>query len=394
MTPCRRCSVLIVDDTLDIRWLLRLALDRDGSFEVVGEGGDGRAAVELAERLQPDAILLDLAMPVMDGLQALPLLRQVSPASRVVVLAGVNAGQLAGEAMALGAHGYIEKGTAPAELIARLSEVCCPPGPAGSEAEPPRRTPPAPAGSGPTGQPDGAVSVPGVHSDWGALLVHELATPLTALIGFAQLLEDGWPVMPAETRQRTLAGIGRSARYMRTVLSNLADVGNIDLDALDLVLEDADITQLLVETVADLAGTTSSTRVRLILPGPVIARVDRTRIRQVVTNLVCNATKFAGPDADVAVHLDADDHLVHISVIDDGPGICRSRQPELFQKFSRAGATAPGKGLGLYVSRGIVRAHGGDITIDSDAGSGARFTVRLPRTPSPSAAAAPVSVLT
>ncbi|HZQ78292.1 MAG TPA: hybrid sensor histidine kinase/response regulator [Acidimicrobiia bacterium] len=375
----RRPSVLIVDDTRDIRWLLRLAIDREGTFEVAAEAGDGRAAVVLAQQLQPDAVLLDLAMPVMDGLEALPLIRAVSPASRVVILSGFNARQLADEALALGADGYIEKGIAPGELIARLKEFCGGPGPATADGD--GQQPPPP---GPLEHPGGrAAQLRGIPAsefhDWLAVLFHELSTPLTAVIGFAGLLDETWDSLPPEIRHRALAGIGRSARHMRTMLSNFADVGHIDLDVLDLTLEETDIAQLVAETVADLAGATSAIGVRVVLPGPVPAQIDRTRVRQVITNLVCNATKFAGPYADVAVEVDADEDEVRVCVADDGPGIERHRQPELFGKFSRAGATAPGKGLGLYVSRAIARAHGGDITVDSDAGRGARFVFWLPR---------------
>ena len=381
-TVAPRRSVLIVDDTCDIRRLLRLVLDGEGSFEVIGEAGDGRAGVRLAGQLQPDAVLLDLAMPVMDGLQALPLIRQVSPQSRVVILSGFNAGQLAAEAMALGADGYIEKGVRPAQLIAKLREFC---GDSGSgSGGPPSPAGPRPNGpSGPPGPssdaPEGIGRTAGDVRVWLEVLFHEVASPLAAVIGFANLLEDGWETMPREVQHRAVAGIGRSARHMRTVLSNFADAGHVELDALDLVLEDTDVSQLVAETVADLAGAASAARVSVVLPGPVYAPVDRTRLRQVVTNLVGNAAKFAGPDAEVVVEVDGDEQTVRVAVADDGPGICVSLQPELFKRYSRAGATGPGKGLGLYVSQGIARAHGGDITVDSDVGRGARFVVRLPR---------------
>ncbi|MGH2513125.1 MAG: response regulator, partial [Candidatus Limnocylindrales bacterium] len=192
-------SVLIVDDTFDIRLLLRLALERFSTFRVVGEAADGRAGVDLAARLQPDVVLLDLAMPVMDGLQALPLVRQASPASCVVVLSGFNSRQLAAEVAALGGHGYIEKGVRPADLVARLIELCMAgpsrgPGPATS-----RRGLPAAADSG---LPDpGRLEngqVPKELFDGLQLLSHELTTPLTAIGGFAGLLEEDWTTMPKE----------------------------------------------------------------------------------------------------------------------------------------------------------------------------------------------------
>lgn len=104
--------VVIADDSSDIRRMLRLSLELDGDFEVVGEAGDGEQAVSLVEKEHPDAIILDLAMPVMDGLQAIVHIRERSPLTRIVVLSGFNASQMATKARSLGADAYLEKGTA------------------------------------------------------------------------------------------------------------------------------------------------------------------------------------------------------------------------------------------------------------------------------------------
>ena len=116
-------SVLIVDDVPDMRTLLRLAIDRHGGFEVVGEAGDGFEAIDLAERHQPDLILLDIAMPNLDGLQTIPRLYKVSSASRVLVLSGFQASVVAEEAVALCAMGFIEKGRHPDDIMKALETV-------------------------------------------------------------------------------------------------------------------------------------------------------------------------------------------------------------------------------------------------------------------------------
>jgi DNA-binding NarL/FixJ family response regulator len=117
-------SVVVADDTPDIRMLLRLILNADGRFAVVGEARDGREAVAMATTLHPDAVILDLAMPVMDGLQALPRIVEASPESKVVVLSGFNASQMRAEALALGAAAYMEKGVAHDELVSLLVDLC------------------------------------------------------------------------------------------------------------------------------------------------------------------------------------------------------------------------------------------------------------------------------
>jgi PAS domain S-box-containing protein len=102
--------VLIADDSDDVRALLRAQLEMDGRFAVVGEADDGAVAIEVAREQQPDLVVLDLAMPRMDGLTALPLLREAAPDARVIVLSGFDAQAVAPKVLAAGASRCIEKG--------------------------------------------------------------------------------------------------------------------------------------------------------------------------------------------------------------------------------------------------------------------------------------------
>lgn len=114
--------VAIVDDSEEVRQVFRAALEA-GAFEVCAEAADGRAAVALAERIKPDIMLLDLSMPDMSGLEALPLIRAASPATRVVVLSGFGRRRYAQQASDLGASGFLEKHHPVDSLCARLREV-------------------------------------------------------------------------------------------------------------------------------------------------------------------------------------------------------------------------------------------------------------------------------
>jgi DNA-binding NarL/FixJ family response regulator len=112
--------VVLADDTSDIRLLLRIALEAGGDFKVVGEAADGQEAIEVVEREQPDVVLLDLAMPVMDGLQAIPEIRRVSTQTVILVLSGFGAATMANEALKRGAHDYVQKGLSPSALFERI----------------------------------------------------------------------------------------------------------------------------------------------------------------------------------------------------------------------------------------------------------------------------------
>src|SRR5881227_882242 len=103
-----KVRVLLVDDLADIRLVMRLLLEADGRAEVVGEAADGAEAVRLAEELHPDAVILDLRMPGMDGVQALPLIREASPSTVVVALSAMPVSPMTDRAITLGAT-YVRK---------------------------------------------------------------------------------------------------------------------------------------------------------------------------------------------------------------------------------------------------------------------------------------------
>jgi CheY-like chemotaxis protein len=345
--------VLLADDTPDIRALLRLVLSRHDDFVVVAEAADGSEAVEMAQKHRPDVVLLDLAMPVMDGLEAIPGVRAAAPNCKIVVLSGFNADQMAAEALGAGADAYLEKGTPPTQLVHHLRRIC-------GLREVGPESPPAP-----------------IDLEWGpaelSVMTHELMNPLAVIEGFASLLERRPDAFAPETVSEHAAIIGRSARQLRALLQNVTDARRLEVGDLVLHYDDVDVVALVREVAQDIAVVEA--------PDPVTARVDPVRLRQVVTNLVSNAVKFSPRDAPpTEVRVVSEDGWVRVSVRDHGPGIPVERRGELFQRFSRLGATVKGMGLGLYISRGIARAHGGDLRlVETASGPGATFELRLPR---------------
>ena len=120
-------GVLICDDNEAIRRLLGAILANEPGLRVVGEAADGNEAIVEAIALQPDVILLDLAMPKRSGLEALPELRRVAPEARIVVLSGFASANVAEEVIALGAASYVEKGADPAAIVAAIRQTLAPP---------------------------------------------------------------------------------------------------------------------------------------------------------------------------------------------------------------------------------------------------------------------------
>lgn len=119
----RPIRVLLADDTASVRLLLRGTLEASRAFEVVGEAGDGAQAVEMAAALQPDMVLLDLAMPVLGGMEAIPQIRLRAPDARVVVVSGYAPDRMGSQAVEVGAAAFLEKQQRPRELVASLLQT-------------------------------------------------------------------------------------------------------------------------------------------------------------------------------------------------------------------------------------------------------------------------------
>ena len=111
-------SIFLCDDVPELRALLRYGLEEDTELKVVGEAGTAQEGIDGVASLQPDVLLLDLSMPGMDGLEAIPHIREVAPETAILVFSGFAAERMAKPALELGAHGYIEKGE-PLEAVRR-----------------------------------------------------------------------------------------------------------------------------------------------------------------------------------------------------------------------------------------------------------------------------------
>ncbi|MCA1831396.1 MAG: MASE1 domain-containing protein [Actinomycetota bacterium] len=356
--------VVIADDTTDVRLLLRTLLEATPGFTIAGEATDGAEAVRLIEELRPELLLLDLAMPVMDGLQVTQQVTARFPGTKIVVLSGYGKEQVAAQVLELGAVAYVEKGKAIGRLTSLLQELFPHARPVSQTFEE-IVTPPV------------ATSPPG-SDDVVAVYVHELRSPLTALQGLADNLLAHIDELPSATVREVLDAIGRSARRMNSLIDELAQARKIGAAELSVVLEHCDVGALVRDAVADLSQVTSGRVVSVHSPEGIIAPLDPLRIRQVVGNLISNAAKFSPASSPIEINIETMDGSVRITVTDHGPGISPSRVHELFGKFNRLGATQQGVGLGLYISRAIARTHGGDVTLERSGPDGSVFVLSLP----------------
>jgi signal transduction histidine kinase len=230
---------------------------------------------------------------------------------------------------------------------------------------------------------------------------HDLRTPLTVVLGQAELLErraTRAPGAPADAAG--IARIAREARRLRDLVSDLLDVQRLEKGAAPMEPAEADLWEI-VSAVQE-RFRDHGLDLRAVPPeAPLVASVDRTRIEQVLDNLIENAIKYttSGRLPEITVGWEADQ--ARIAVIDEGVGIPEHERERIFERFYRGSnvetVTDTGMGLGLYICRRIVEAHGGRIWAEPTPGGGTTFVVTLPARPAveptgePSASPWPIS---
>ena len=211
-----------------------------------------------------------------------------------------------------------------------------------------------------------------------AIVSHDLRSPLSAILFAAECLKRG---APGEQRS-IVATVERSGRQMSRLIEDLLDAERIDRGQFRIESGRHDLVEIVEETLLGVRSAAEGKHVRIEadLPrGPVPIDCDRLRIAQVVANLAGNAVKFTPQGTSVRVTLERAAAHVCIRVIDQGAGIPEADLPRLFSRHWQAPGTAhQGTGLGLFICKSIVDAHGGRIEVAAPAGGGTAFTVTLP----------------
>jgi signal transduction histidine kinase len=220
-----------------------------------------------------------------------------------------------------------------------------------------------------------------------AIASHELRTPLSALtVSMSSLLRaaDSGRLMQLgiEGIKDRIIKTERQTRQLARLVDRLLDVSRLSSRDLRLEREQADLAEIARDVVAryEHAATEAGSPIVLEIQGAIVGFWDRSRMDQVIANLVGNAIKY-GAGTPVTVSMSAvGTSRVRFSVSDRGPGIPPEHQERIFGQFERADGSdaVPGMGLGLWLARRIVTAHGGTITVDSSPGKGAVFTVIVP----------------
>ena len=221
------------------------------------------------------------------------------------------------------------------------------------------------------------------QEDFLRIVSHDLRNPLTIIQGHTQVLADSLYDAGIDGDMRAgLEAIQRSATRMNAMIQDLVDVTRLESGQLPLTTEPVDLNAYLTNLLSRTETLIDYARIQVDLPAdlpPVSA--DYNRLERIFINLLSNALKYSTPDTPVIVRARPEEGMVCVSITDQGPGIPPEERPNLFQRYYRANSTRTteeGIGLGLYITKLLVEAHGGRVWVESEVGTGSTFSFTLP----------------
>ena len=212
-----------------------------------------------------------------------------------------------------------------------------------------------------------------------SIVSHDLQNPLSVTIAAAEILLD--LSLDEQERRRQAEMIHRSGKRMQGLIGDLLDASRIEAGIFVVRPSKEDLVMLLDEAVSLFEMRASSRSINLSVEntGPVVARVDRDRVIQAVSNLLDNAIRLTPEGGSVTASSTYDGSWVRVSVTDSGPGVAPDVGGRIFDRFSQGGKRDGGSaGLGLAIVKGVASAHGGSAEVDSTLGKGSTFTLKLP----------------
>ncbi len=212
---------------------------------------------------------------------------------------------------------------------------------------------------------------------------HELRTPLNGVLGFAQLMSTTVPA-PTPEQQRSIEQILKGGWYLLRLINEILDLSMIESGRVSLSQESISVLEVLNDCRELIEPLASTRHVTVNFPNAAadfFVLADRTRVKQVLINLLANAVKYNGEGGSVTVHCDLQgEGRMRISVSDTGAGLTTVQLAQLFQPFNRLGQennNTEGTGIGLVVTKQLIELMGGAIGVESEVGSGTTFWVEL-----------------
>ena len=373
-----RGLVLVIEDNFEMS---RFLVDCLAPDHRVATAFDGRSGVDQALALRPDLILTDLMMPVMGGDALVRELRGHAELESIpiLVLTAKADDELRVRLLREGVQDFLTKPVSAEELRARIANFVML-----KRTRDVLQAALSTRSRDVTTMADQLAAANRAKDEFLAVLSHELRTPLMPILAWASLLRE--KKLDAQTMERGLAAIERSARLETRIVDDLLDVSRAITGKLQLDVQPTSLGSVVQGAIESVRPAADAKGIALDAPPEPEADVvsgDPDRLQQVVWNLLSNAIKFTPRGGHVEVRVARIGEHVRLTVRDDGTGIDPAVLPRLFERFWQADSSSTrthgGLGIGLAVVRHLVELHGGTVRAESAGkGRGATFTVTLP----------------
>lgn len=221
-------------------------------------------------------------------------------------------------------------------------------------------------------------------SDFVSILAHELKGPMTTVVGFGQMLDEHWATLEDDKRSQFIGIIRRETQRLAAMVSDLLDVSRMESGNLRYEFEPMSMSDL-IENIVQVHGNIAEKHELEVTLDPDLPKVsgDKDRLRQVVINLLTNAVRYSPEGTQILVRAErrSDEGAIRVSVTDQGIGIAPDDADRIFSKFAmlpKPAWTKKGTGLGLFITKAIVDAHGGRLWVESEPGEGSTFIFTVP----------------
>jgi signal transduction histidine kinase len=378
-SPQAPTRIVLVDDHATVRKSLKKMIEMKGNYLVVGEGTNGQEAVALVEELQPELVLMDMNMPVMDGAEATKLIKERHPDIDVLALTAFADMSVVSAMVKAGASGYLLKGGSSDELLESLRAVAGGHGALDKEVTRGVIEDMAELYKKEQERAEALVELDRLKSEFVSVVSHELRTPVTIIKGGAVTLQQRGSELDKHTRAHLLDSVVRQCERLSHMIGQILTVSGIQQENL------AATRLVSLRSVAEEAVSRNERHVDgreiAIKEGDALVRINEERLIDIATALVENALLFTKGSVEISVGLRGSQAT--LSVSDEGPGLTPEKLTALLERpFSQGDSSTTrrvgGLGLSLYMARQVLEAMGGRLVCDTTPEAGSTFTMEMP----------------
>ncbi|MDP9295542.1 MAG: response regulator [Actinomycetota bacterium] len=378
-TTIDRIRVLIADDESAVRDALAELIGSDDAMYIAGTAGDADEAIELARNEKPDVALVDVKMPAGGGPRAARGIRDESPQTHVVALSAYEDRRTVLEMLRAGVVGYIVKGTSAEEILYTIRRAMRGQGSLSAEVTADVIHELASLLDHSETLTHELEELNRTKSELIQILSHELFTPITTIQAFAMTVADHGTDLTPEDARALAEGVSSASIRIRRLVGNLAATSRLDRDGVEVSTRPVQVKELLEQAAQDFPSAGE----RLVLPmdtADLSCRLwaDLDLAARALVVLIDNALSFSPEDEPVCVEIRRRGAEVDLLVTDRGPGVPENAREQMFDAFTQVDQSSTrdheGLGIGLYLAKRIMAAHGGKVAV-SGSGGGTTFVL-------------------